>query len=55
MDKHLDLSLTAILDTLACLNDIIEICRNADYPEDLEDIYGVLDKYFPKWKQEKEI
>lgn len=29
---------------------IIGICKSAKYPEDLEDIYDILDKYIPDWK-----
>lgn len=28
-----------------CVYDIALICKHANYPEDLEDIYGVLSKY----------
>lgn len=28
-----------------CIWDIALICKHADYPEDLEDIYDVLSKY----------
>lgn len=33
-----------------CLTLIIRICKEAKYPEDLEDIYDILDKYIPDWK-----
>ena len=29
---------------------IIGICKSAKYPEDLEEIYGILDTYIPNWK-----
>lgn len=29
---------------------IIGICKSAKYPEDLEEIYGILDEYIPNWR-----
>lgn len=46
--KHL--TLTAVIDLLACLAEIVEICQNSQYPEDLEDIYDVLDKHIASWR-----
>lgn len=39
--------LFALLDAFTT---IIIICQKAKYPEDLEDIYDVLEKYIPDWK-----
>lgn len=37
-----------------CVHDIALICKHADYPEDLEDIYDVLVKYGINYREMRE-
>lgn len=48
VNLHIDIGrLFALLDAFTA---IIIICQKAKYPEDLEGIYDILDKYIPDWK-----
>jgi hypothetical protein len=37
-----------------CIREIALICKHAKYPEDLEDIYDVLEKYGVNYKEIRE-
>ena len=54
IDSDSPLTLHVNIRTLFTLLDmfvlIIGICKSAKYSEDLEEIYGILDKYIPDWK-----
>lgn len=49
----LNINIPRILELLDAFTLIIGICKSAKYPEDLEDIYDILDKYIPDWKNKE--